>query len=68
MGREQYDRILSCSLCQQVMKTRSFFRIEARSRFVNNEELRIADQCLGDSNALSHAAGESTETPVTFGG
>src|SRR5918912_243316 len=36
-------------------------RIEARRRLVDDDELGVADEGLGDAEALAHAAGEGAE-------
>ena len=42
---------------KEVVKAVAFAGIEAGSGFVHNDELRRAQQCLRDAEALSHTAG-----------
>ena len=44
------------------MKTNSFFGIQAGGRFINDNELRLTDQRLRNSQTLPHAARKSAES------
>ena len=46
---------------EQIEEAVALFGIETRGRFVDDDELRLADQRLRDAEALAHAAGISGE-------
>ncbi len=58
MGGQDDHHVLA-DLHQQVVETIAFLGIEAGGRLVHDHQLRIADQRLGDAEALAHAAGEA---------
>ena len=49
---------------EEIAKTDAFFRIEARSGFIHDEELRIVEECLGDADALTHAPRIAAERAI----
>jgi hypothetical protein len=56
--REDHHHVLA-DLGEQVQKTVALLRIEAGGGLVDDDQLRIADQRLGDAEALAHAAGKA---------
>ena len=44
------------------MKANSLFGIQAGGRFINDDELRLTDQSLRDSQTLPHASRKSAES------
>ena len=60
VGRKNHDAFAG-ELRQQVAKAHSLLRIEAGSRFVDDQQLRIIEQRLRDSDALLHATGEAAQ-------
>ena len=61
--REDHDAALA-DLREQVAETHALLRVEADRRLVDDDELRIAEERLGDAEALAHAAGVAAEPPV----
>ena len=58
VGREDDDDVLA-DLGEQVEEAVALLGIEAGGRLVDDDQLGIADQRLGDAEALAHAAGEA---------
>ncbi|MCY1548940.1 hypothetical protein D9M68_850830 [compost metagenome] len=55
MGGKNYDGLFS-NLTQQVLKAVTLHRVQTGCRFIHNHQARIADQCLGNAEALAHTA------------
>ena len=51
-------------LGEQVAEAHALLGVEADGRLVDDHELRIAEQRLGDADALPHAARVAAEAPV----
>ena len=62
MRGEQHDPVLR-EACEQIAKPHALLGIETNGRLIDDEELRIAEQRLGDCDALPVAAGERAERP-----
>lgn len=60
MRREDDDDVLP-DLGEQVMEAQALRRIETRGRLVDDDELRLRQKRLGDTEALLHAARERAE-------
>ena len=58
MGGEQYD-FIRCQGGNIVSDADALFRVKTGSRLVQKKDLGIAQQRLGQKNALAHAAGEA---------
>ena len=58
VGRQDDHHVLA-DLGQQVEEAVALLRVEAGGRLVDDDQLGIADQRLGDAEALAHAAGEA---------
>ena len=56
MRRQNHDA-LAGKLGKQIAKSHALFRIESRSRLIDNEKLRIVEQSLRNADTLPHAAG-----------
>ena len=63
MGRQDDDDIVA-DLGQQVEEAVALLRVEAGGRLVDDDQLWIADQRLGDAETLAHAAGEACDRLV----
>jgi hypothetical protein len=57
VGRQDHDLALA-DVGQQVQEAISLLWVEAGGGFVDDDQLRVADQRLGDAESLPHAAGE----------
>ena len=62
--RGQDDDDVLADLGEQVEEAVAFLRIETGRRLVDDDQAGVADQRLGDAEALAHAAGESGERLV----
>ena len=60
VGGENHDHLLA-DLGQQVVEAVALAGIEPGRGLVHNQQLGVADQGLGDAEALAHAAGKSGE-------
>ena len=60
VGREDHDHLLA-DLGQQVVEAVALAGVEAGGGLVHDQQLRIADQGLGDAEALAHAAREARQ-------
>jgi hypothetical protein len=49
---------------QQVVEAHALLRVEAGGRFVDDDQFRVAQQRLGDAEALAHAARETAQALV----
>ncbi len=58
------DDALARKLGEKIAEANALFRIKAGSGFIHNEQLRIIEKCLGDADALTHAAGKSAERTI----
>jgi hypothetical protein len=58
--RQDHDAALA-DLGQQVVEAVALLGVQPGSGFVDDDQLRVPDQCLGDAEALAHAAGESRD-------
>ena len=59
--RRENDNALTGKFREKIAKAHAFFGIEAGGGLVNDEQLRIVEERLGDADALAHAAGISAE-------
>src|SRR5271166_1756549 len=59
--RGKYDDDLLANLGQQVVEAIAFSGIETSRGLVHDKQLRVADQRLGNAEALSHAARKTGE-------
>src|SRR5689334_11003261 len=66
MGGEQDGASLPFKLLDQVPKLAAGLRIEAGGGLVEKEEIRIADECAGEGQALLLSAGQSADARVGF--
>src|ERR1035441_10331028 len=51
---------------QNVAHQPSSHRVEARGGFVEEDQLRLVYECLGQSDALEHPLGKTLEAPVAM--
>jgi hypothetical protein len=63
VGGENNDDILA-DLRQQVQKSVALFRVEPRSGFIDDDQVRIADQRLSDTESLAHSTREAGDCLV----
>ncbi len=63
MGRQDDHDVLA-DAGQKVEEAVAFFGVEAGGRFVDDDQLGIAQQGLGDAETLAHAAGEAGQRLV----
>ena len=56
MGRQDDHDVLA-DLRQEIVEAVALFRVEAGGRLVDDDQLRVTQQGLGDPEALAHAAG-----------
>ena len=59
--RGQDDHHVLANLRQQVQEAVALFRVQAGGGLVDNDQLRVAKQCLGDAETLAHATREAGE-------
>ena len=63
--RAEQDRLAALAELQdQVLDLPGADRVEARGRFVEDQQIRIVDERLGEADAARHALGEFAERPV----
>ena len=60
----QDDQSLARQLREKVTKAHALFGIEADRGFVDDQQLRVVEQCLGNAHALAHATGIAAEPAV----
>jgi hypothetical protein len=58
--REDHDHVLP-DVGEEVVEAHALLGIESRGGLVDDDELGVADQRLGDAEALAHAPGEPAE-------
>ncbi len=63
MGGEDHHHVLA-DLGQEVQEAVSLLRVEACGGLIDDDQPRVAEQGLGDAEALAHAAGEAGERLV----
>ena len=63
VGRQDHQP-LARELCKQVPEALAFLRIQADGRLVDDQQLRIIEQGLGDADALAHAARKPAEPAI----
>ena len=61
--RKNHDA-LAGKIREQIAKAHALFGIEPGRRFIDDQQLRIVEQRLRDSDALLHSAGEAAERPL----
>ena len=66
VGREDDDDIVA-DRGEQVEEAVALLGVEAGGRLVDDDQLRVADQRLGDPEALPHTAGEAGDRLVADG-
>jgi hypothetical protein len=65
--RRQEDDHVGGDVGEQVVEADALFRVEAGGGLVDDDQLGIAEQRLGDAEALPHAAGEAAEMVLAHG-
>src|SRR5947209_9210992 len=60
MRRKDHNDVLANG-AEQVMEADTLFRIETRRRLIHDDQLRIAQQGLGNAEALFHASGKAPQ-------
>ena len=62
----QDDHHTFANLGKQIVKTSSFCRVQARSRFIYNDELRVSNQGLSNTKTLAHTTRECVDVFVAY--
>ena len=63
-GQEDLDRFVDRDVPDELEDLRASGRVEVRGRLVEEEDLRVVDEGLGQLEALLHARGIGVEEPV----
>jgi hypothetical protein len=63
--RGQNDDAIFSNFRQEILEAASFRRIQARCRFIHDDQLWIAKERLSDTKSLLHAAGELIDAALT---
>ena len=64
VGRQDDDHVAGTDAGEQVPEPDSFFGIETGGWFIHNDDFRIVDQCLGDSQSSFHTTRQSVGITV----
>ena len=60
VGREDHHHVFA-DLASRFRKRLRLFRIETGGGLINDDQVRVTDQRLGDAEALAHPAGKTCE-------